>query len=251
MPVHYERRAHAAILTIDRPEARNAVDGDTALALRAHFREFEADDGARVLIVTGAGGEAFCAGADLKKLNNPGGPEGPMGFTRLPSPKPTIAAVEGYCVAGGLEIACWCDVRVASETACFGVLNRRWGVPLIDGGTVRLPRIVGLGNALDIILTGRLVDAQEARIIGLVQRVVPKGGALAAALDMAEQIAGSPWESVLSDRMSVFEALDLPTEEGLRRESQIGREFAKMDDVRRFQAGEGRHGTPTHPGADH
>jgi enoyl-CoA hydratase len=244
MPVHYERRGHAAILTIDRPEARNAVDGDTALALRQHFREFEAEADARVLIVTGAGGEAFCAGADLKKLNNPGGPEGPMGFTRLRSPKPTIAAVEGYCVAGGLEIACWCDVRVAGETAMFGVLNRRWGVPLIDGGTVRLPRIVGLGNALDIILTGRLVDAAEARVIGLAQRVVPKGGALDAALEMAEQIAGSPWQSVLSDRMSVFEGLDLPTEEALRRESQIGREFSNMDDVRRFQAGEGRHGAP-------
>ena len=204
-----------------------------------------------MLVVTGAGGEAFCAGADLKKLNNPGGPEGPMGFTRLRSSKPTIAAVEGYCVAGGLKIACWCDVRVAGDTARFGVLNRRWGVPLIDGGTVRLPRIVGLGNALDIILTGRLIDAAEARTIGLVQRVVPKGGALDAALEMAEQIAGSPWESVLSDRKSVFEALDLPTEEALRRESQIGREFSNMDAVRRFQAGEGRHGTPTHPGADH
>jgi enoyl-CoA hydratase len=244
MAVHYERRGHAAVLTIDRPEARNAVDGDTSLALRAHFQDFAADDNARVLIVTGAGGAAFCAGADLKKLDLPRGPEGPMGFTRLRSPKPTIAAVEGYCVAGGLEIACWCDVRVASETARFGVLNRRWGVPLIDGGTVRLPRIVGLGNALDIILTGRLVDAAEARVIGLVQRVVPKGGALAAALEMAEQIAGSPWQSVLSDRMSVFEALDLPVEEALRRESAIGREFSNMDDVRRFQAGEGRHGTP-------
>jgi enoyl-CoA hydratase len=243
MAVHYERRGTAAILTIDRPEARNAVDGDTALALSAHFREFEADSEARVLIVTGAGGDAFCAGADLKKLNNPGGPEGPMGFTRLRSRKPTIAAVEGYCVAGGLEIACWCDVRVAGETAQFGVLNRRWGVPLIDGGTVRLPRIVGLGNALDIILTGRLVDATEARVIGLVQRVVPKGAALNAALEMAGQIASSPWESVLSDRMSVFEALDLPTEEALRRESQIGREFANMADVERFRAGEGRHGT--------
>jgi enoyl-CoA hydratase len=247
VPVQYERRGHAAILTIDRPEARNAVDGDTALALRSRFREFEADGDARVLVVTGAGGEAFCAGADLKKLNNPGGPEGPMGFTRLHSPKPTIAAVEGYCVAGGLEIACWCDVRVAAETARFGVLNRRWGVPLIDGGTVRLPRIVGLGNALELILTGRLVDAAEARTIGLVQRVVPKGRALDAALEMAEVIAGSPWESVLSDRMSVFDALDLSTGEALRRESQIGREFAKMGDVARFQAGEGRHGSPREP----
>ena len=174
-----------------------------------------------------------------------------MGFTRLRSSKPTIAAVEGYCVAGGLEDRLLVRRARRRRDGPLRRLNRRWGVPLIDGGTVRLPRIVGLGNALDIILTGRLIDAAEARTIGLVQRVVPKGGALDAALEMAEQIAGSPWESVLSDRKSVFEALDLPTEEALRRESQIGREFSNMDAVRRFQAGEGRHGTPTHPGADH
>ena len=149
MAVHYERRGSAAILTIDRPEARNAVDGETAALLRDGFERFVAYDDARVLVLTGAGGKAFCAGADLKKINNPAmDPAGPMGFTRLHSPKPTIAAVEGWCVAGGLEIACWCDMRVAGESARFGVLNRRWGVPLIDGGTIRLPQIVGTGRAL-------------------------------------------------------------------------------------------------------
>jgi enoyl-CoA hydratase len=164
-----------------------------------------------------------------------------MGFTRLVSSKPTIAAVDGWCVAGGLEIACWCDVRIAGEGSRFGVLNRRWGVPLIDGGTVRLPRIVGLGNALDLVLSGRTIDAAEARIIGLVQRVVSNGEALAAAIDMAAQIAASPWDSVISDRMSVYQALDLGTQDALRRESQIGRELSRMN-VERFVAGEGRHG---------
>jgi enoyl-CoA hydratase len=244
MAVYYERHGAAAVLTIDRPEARNAVDGETALALRARYHEFVADDDARVLIVTGARGEAFCAGADLKKLNNPGGAEGPMGFTRLASPKPTIAAVDGWCVAGGLEIACWCDVRIAGEGSHFGCLERRWGVPLIDGGTVRLPRIVGLGRALDLILTGRTIDAVEALAIGLISRVAPKGGALALALEMAEQIAGSPWETVISDRKSVYAALALPLEAALLRESQLGRE-ASMSGVPRFVSGEGRHGAKT------
>jgi enoyl-CoA hydratase len=241
MAVNYERRGSAAIVTIDRPEARNAVDGEAALALRAHYQAFVADDDARVLIVTGAGGEAFCAGADLKKLSNPGGPEGPMGFTRLLSPKPTIAAIDGWCVAGGLEIACWCDIRVAGEGSHFGCLERRWGVPLIDGGTVRLPLIVGLGRALDLILTGRTIDVAEAHAIGLVNRIAPKGGALNAALEIAEAIAGSPWATVISDRRSVYAALDLSLDEALKRESQFGREAA-MTDVSRFVAGEGRHG---------
>ena len=174
MPVLYERRGAAAILTIDRPDRRNAVDRDTAEALRGHFREFVADGDARVLIVTGAN-NTFCAGADLKAMNNPAAaPEGPMGFTRLASPKPTIAAVEGWCVAGGLEIACWCDVRIAARSAVFGCFERRWGVPLIDGGTVRLPRLIGESRAMDLILTGRPVDASEALAIGLVNRVVPE-----------------------------------------------------------------------------
>ena len=162
----------------------------------------------RVLIVTGAGGQAFCAGADLKAMNNPANaPEGPMGFTRLQSPKPTIAAIEGWCVAGGLEIACWCDIRIGAEGARFGVLNRRWGVPLIDGGTQRLPRIVGLGRALDLILTGRIVEHDEALAIGLVSRLVPQGEALDAALAVAEQIAGFPRECLLADRHCVYDGL--------------------------------------------
>ena len=194
MAVHYERRGNAAIITIDRPEARNAVDGETAGLLRARYQDFAADSDARVLIVTGAGGKAFCAGADLKKINNPANdPAGPMGFTRLHSEKPTIAAVEGWCVAGGLEIACWCDVRIAGETARFGVLNRRWGVPLIDGGTVRLPRIVGLGHALDLIMTGRDIDAAEAHAMGLVHRVVPGDQLAAAVRAYAETLAAKPF----------------------------------------------------------
>jgi enoyl-CoA hydratase len=248
MPATYERIGTSRILTINRPEARNAVDGETARALRAHFQEFAADDDARVLIVTGAGGEAFCAGADLKKLDLPAGDaEGPMGFTRLHSPKPTIAAVEGWCAAGGFEIACWCDVRIAAEHARFGVLNRRWGVPLIDGGTVRLPKIVGLGRALELIMTGRDIDAQEALAIGLANRVVPRGQALTAALEMAERIAAAPWPSVLSDRRSAYEALDLPIGEALARENEIGRDVLRVgaEGAARFAAGEGRHGART------
>ncbi len=245
MAVHYERRGNAAIITIDRPEARNAVDGETAGLLRARYQDFAADSDARVLIVTGAGGKAFCAGADLKKINNPANdPAGPMGFTRLQSEKPTIAAVEGWCVAGGLEIACWCDVRIAGETARFGVLNRRWGVPLIDGGTVRLPRIVGLGRALDLIMTGRDIDAAEALSMGLVNRVVPAGAALDAALEMAETIAAAPWASVLSDRESVYACLGLPLTQGIEREAEIGRKVLRVgaEGAARFAAGEGRHG---------
>ncbi len=243
MPVHYERRGAAAVITIDRPERRNAVDRDTAEALRTHFREFVLDDDARVLIVTGAN-STFCAGADLKAMNNPAAaPEGPMGFTRLASPKPTIAAVEGWCVAGGLEIACWCDVRVAARSAVFGCFERRWGVPLIDGGTQRLPRIVGLGRALDMILSGRPVDAVEALAIGLANRVVDDGQALPAALELAERIAAFPWECVIADRRGVYEGLALSLEEGLKLEAQVGREVipAAQAGAARFASGEGRH----------
>ena len=246
MGATYKRTGAAAILTIDRPDARNAVDGETAAALRARYHEFAADDDARVLIVTGAGGEAFCAGADLKKLDIPDVPEGPMGFTRIQSPKPTIAAVEGWCVAGGLEIACWCDVRVAAEHSHFGVLNRRWGVPLIDGGTVRLPQIVGLGNAMDLILTGRTIDAGEALRMGLVSRVVPRGEALATAMEMADVIAASPWQAVVSDRASVYAAFDMPLARALQFEAQRPRSVGRgaAEGASRFASGEGRHGTP-------
>lgn len=248
MPVHYEERGVARILTIDRPERRNAVDAATAAELRDGFRRFEDDGDARVLIVTGAGGEAFCAGADLKAMSNPiMAPEGPMGFTRLVSSKPTIAAVEGWCVAGGLEIACWCDMRIASENSTFGCLERRWGVPLIDGGTVRLPQIVGLGRALDLILTARAIDAAEAHAIGLVTRVVPKGEALSSALALAEQMAAYPWDCVISDRQSAYRALDLPLAAALESEAQLGRSVivAARDGAMRFASGEGRHGQPS------
>jgi enoyl-CoA hydratase len=253
MAVHYERTGAAAVLTIDRPERRNAVDRDTAQQLYAGFRDFCDDDGARVLVVTGAGGQAFCAGADLKAMNNPVGPqpagdhgalqEGPMGFTRAHSPKPTIAAIDGWCVAGGLEIACWCDVRIATETSSFGCLERRWGVPLIDGGTQRLPHIVGLGRALDLILSGRIIDAWEAERIGLVQRVVPPGGVLTAALELAEQIAGFPQACVLADRQALYEGLGKPLAAGLEIEASLGRTVIEeaARGAARFASGEGRH----------
>jgi enoyl-CoA hydratase len=248
MAVRYERVGAASVLTIDRPDRRNAVDGATAALLLEGFRAFEADDAARVLIVTGAGGQAFCAGADLKAMDNPAmAPEGPMGFTRLHSPKPTIAAIEGWCVAGGLEIACWCDVRIAAEHSTFGCLERRWGVPLIDGGTIRLPRIVGMGRAMDLMLTGRVIDAAEAHAIGLVQRVVPRGGALEAALAMAEQIAAFPQDCVLSDRASAYESLGLTTEDALQREAVLGRGVivAAREGAGGFASGEGRGGVGT------
>jgi enoyl-CoA hydratase len=243
MGVRYERIDAAAVLTIDRPEARNAVNRETAEGLRDGYREFVADDGAAVLIVTGAGGQAFCAGADLKAMNNPANaPEGPMGFTRLQSPKPTIAAVEGWCVAGGLEIACWCDIRIGAVGARFGVLNRRWGVPLIDGGTQRLPRIVGLGRALDLILTGRIVEHDEALAIGLVSRLVPQGEALDAALAVAEQIAGFPRECLLADRHCVYDGLGSSLTDGLKMEADFGRSVIGLaqQGAARFAQGEGR-----------
>src|SRR6201991_1829451 len=170
--VRYERNGAAAVLTIDRPERRNAVDGCTARELREGLERFEADDGARVLVLTGAGGEAFCAGADLKAMDlEVDDPAGPMGFSRLGAAKPTIAAVDGWCLAGGLELALWCDLRLATPGSIFGCFERRWGVPLVDGGTQRLPRVVGLGRALDLILSGRIVDSEEAHFMGLVNEV--------------------------------------------------------------------------------
>ena len=248
MSVLYERIGAAAVLTIDRPERRNAVDGATAALLHERYREFVADDGARVLVVTGAGGKAFCAGADLKAMSNPVmAPEGPMGFTRLQSPKPTIAAIEGYAVAGGLEIACWCDIRVAGASAQLGCLERRWGVPLIDGGTQRLPHIVGLGRALDLILTGRLIGTHEAMAMGLVQHVVPDGDALMEALALVEQIAAFPQPCVLADRQAVYDGLGKPLIEGLAIEAALGRAVVveAQDGAKRFAGGEGRHGRGT------
>src|ERR1700712_1649565 len=202
--VTYERVGAAAVLTIDRPQRRNAVDGPTAERLEAGYRDFEADPEARVLILTGAGDEAFCAGADLKaietfapRLESPGGP---LGFTRETSPKPTIAAISGWCLAGGLELALWCDLRIAAEGTRLGFPERRWGVPLIDGGTQRLPRIVGLGRGLDLILTGRIVEEPEALAMGLLTEVVAPGAHLTRALEYAEALAGFPQETMLADR---------------------------------------------------
>jgi enoyl-CoA hydratase len=245
-PAHLERIGAAAVLTIDRPERRNAVDGPTAERLLEHFRTFEADDSARVLVVTGAGGASFCAGADLKALDTFAPrldrPEGPFGFTRLASSKPAIAAISGWCLAGGLELALWCDLRIATEGSQLGFPERRWGVPLIDGGTQRLPRIVGLGRALDLILTGRLVDAAEALAMGLVTEVVPQGAHLERALEMAEGLARFPQDTMLADRRAAIEGLGLPLGEALALEARAAPEVY-ADAVRgaaRFAAGEGR-----------
>jgi enoyl-CoA hydratase len=243
--VRYERVGAAAVLTIDRPERRNAVDAATAALLRQGFDDFEADDGARVLVLTGAGGEAFCAGADLKALDldvdDPGGPEG---FTRFTPSKPAIAAVDGWCLAGGLELALWCDLRIATPSSIFGFFERRWGVPLVDGGTQRITRVVGMGRALELILTGRPVEADEAERIGLVNEVVAVGTHLERALELAEKIAAFPQETMLADRRAAIEGAGLPLAEGLALEHRLGRETlpASVRGAARFAAGEGRHG---------
>lgn len=199
MTVAVERHGGVAVVTIDRPEVHNCVDTETASLLEEAVRVFDADAEQRVLILTGAGGRSFCSGADLK--NPPRFREaGPMGISRLEVSKPTIAAIAGYCFAGGLELACWCDFRICDDTSSFGVLNRRWGVPLIDGGTQRLPKIVGLGNALYLIETGVRIDAPTALRMGLVQEVVPEGAALGRAIELAARIAGYPQASLLADR---------------------------------------------------
>ena len=242
--VRYERRGAAAVLTIDRPGRRNAVDAATATALREGLERFEADADARALILTGAG-EAFCAGADLKALDlDVDHPGGPMGFTRLTPSKPTIAAIEGWCLAGGLELALWCDLRIATAAATFGCFERRWGVPLIDGGTQRLPRVVGMGRALELILTGRPVEAEEAQRIGLVNELAEPGRHLERALELAERLASFPQETMLSDRQAAIEGAGLPLAEGLRLEHRLGREVLDVAarGAARFAGGEGRHG---------
>jgi enoyl-CoA hydratase len=233
-------------IVLDRPAARNAVDRETAEALAAAFRAFDADEGADVAVLWGAGG-TFCAGADLKQMSNRTEPDGdgPMGPTRLELSKPVIAAVAGNAVAGGLELACWCDLRVIEETAVLGVFCRRFGVPLIDGGTVRLPHIVGLGRALDLILTGRPVGAEEALRIGLADRLVPVGAARAAAEELALQLAEFPQGAMRADRLSVYENLGRSSVDALAHE--FARGAAILDEARRgaerFAGGEGRHGS--------
>jgi enoyl-CoA hydratase len=254
--VTYERRGAAAVLTIDRPERRNAVDPSTADQLLEAYRGFEADDEARVLILTGTGDEAFCAGADLKSVAaattdqsiaeewlKPR-PHGPLGFTRLTASKPTIAAISGWALAGGLELALWCDLRVGTETAKLGFPERRWGVPLIDGGTQRLPRIVGMGRALDMILSGRIVQAEEALAMGLLTEVVAPGKHLERSLEMAEGLASFPQETMLADRRSALEGFGRPLEEGLALEAEIGGAVSGVgvEGAKRFAGGEGRGG---------
>jgi enoyl-CoA hydratase len=243
--VRYERQGAAAVLTIDRPERRNAVDAATAAALRLGLEEFEADGDARVLVLTGAGGEAFCAGADLKAIDlDVDHPAGPMGFTRLTPSKPAIAAIEGWCLAGGLELALWCDLRIATSDSVFGCFERRWGVPLIDGGTQRLPRTVGMGRAMEMILTGRPVDAGEAVRIGLIAEAVDPGRHLERSLELAEKLAGFPQETMLSDRRAAIEGAGLPLAAGLDLEHRLGREVLDVAaaGASRFAGGEGRHG---------
>jgi enoyl-CoA hydratase len=243
--VRYERRGAAAVLTIDRPGRRNAIDAATASGLRQGLAAFEADEAARVLVLTGAGGEAFCAGADLKAIDlDVDDPAGPLGISRLTPSKPTIAAVDGWCLAGGLELALWCDLRIATSQSVFGCFERRWGVPLVDGGTQRLPRVIGMGRALELILTGRAVEAEEAQRIGLVNEVTAPGAHLERSLELAERLAAFPQETMLSDRRAALEGAGMPLAEGLELERRLGREVLDVAarGAARFAAGEGRGG---------
>jgi enoyl-CoA hydratase len=253
MSLRVERSKDVVVVTLDRPERRNAVDAATAQELAAAFREFDGDPTASVAILTGAGG-TFCAGADLKAMAEgearPVRPEGdgPMGPSRLRLGKPVIAAIEGHAVAGGLELAAWCDLRVAAEDAVLGVFCRRFGVPLVDLGTVRLPRLIGLSRAMDLVLTGRAVTAQEAWTMGLVNRVVPSGHALRASLELASELAGLPQSCMRNDRLAMLEGLDLSEEEAMRNEVAHGQRSLSSADaasgISSFFAGAGRHGRP-------
>jgi enoyl-CoA hydratase len=225
--VEAERRDRITVLTVNRPEVHNCIDSETAALLEEAIVAFGEDNASDVLVVTGAGSQAFSSGADLKAAQGllqreAWNRSGPLGFARLDPGKPTIAAVNGYCFAGGLELACWCDFRIASENAEFGVLNRRWGVPLVDGGTQRLPRIVGQGNAMYLALTGARIDARRALAMGLVQEVVPPGRALARSLEVGAAIAGYPQASLRADRRGILLALGLPILDGLEEEAEAG-----------------------------
>ena len=258
-----ERRGPITVVTINRPHARNAVDGPTAAALYDAFTRFDADDKASVAVLAGAEG-TFCSGADLKAIATDRGNRiesaaptdmvgsmGPMGPTRLLLDKPVIAAVEGYAVAGGLELALWCDLRVAASDAAFGVFCRRWGVPLVDGGTIRLPRLIGHSRALDLILTGREVAGPEAVDIGLANRLVEPGTALDAAVELGRQLADLPAACLRSDRRSAYEQWDLDLGSALSREVDLGLATVRSGETRagaaRFAAGAGRHGRPADP----
>jgi len=249
--VNFEAEGPLAIVTINRPDVRNAIDRPTAEALAEAFLRFEHEDGLAVAILTGAGG-CFCAGADLKAVSTGTGNrlaqdgDGPLGCTRMLLTKPVIAAVEGYAVAGGLELALWCDMRVAARDTVFGVFCRRWGVPLVDGGTIRLPRLIGMSHAMDMILTGRGVSGDEALRIGLANRVVEPGTTLAAAKELATQLAAFPQRCLRSDRLSAYEAWALPLDAALRNEFGHGIATVQSGETRagaaRFATGEGRHG---------
>ena len=251
MPVTQQTEAAVRIVTIERPEVRNAVDGPTAAALAEAFRAFDADDGVSVAILTGAAG-TFCAGADLKAVAAARGNrvdlqgDGPMGPTRMTLSKPVIAAVEGHAVAGGLELALWCDLRVAAEDAVFGVYCRRWGVPLVDGGTVRLPRLIGHSHAMDLILTGRGVSGAEALRMGLVNRLTPPGQALQEALALAKQLTAFPQGCLRSDRRSALAQWGADEPAALAEETRLGLQVIRSGETRegarRFAAGAGRHG---------
>ena len=253
MGVRIEKSGRVTTVILARPERRNAIDGATANALASAFRTFDADPDTDVAVLWGEGGH-FCGGADLKAFaGNPGqmrlSAEGdaPLGVSRMLLSKPVIAAVSGYAVAGGLELACWCDLRVAEESAVFGVFCRRFGVPLIDGGTVRLTRLIGHSRALDLILTGRPVRADEAMAMGLVNRVVADGGARDAAEELAGTIARSPQQCLRNDRRSSYEQWSLPLEEALRNEFRHGQVSLASGEAlagaARFDRGEGRHGS--------
>lgn len=255
MSAHVRVEVDGPVTTIhlDKPQRRNAVDGPMAAALREAFLAFESDESQRVAILTGDHGH-FCSGADLTAIQDPalrhgldaeGGGTGPMGPSRMVLTKPLIAAVSGYAVAGGLELALLADLRVVEEDAVFGVFCRRWGVPLIDGGTVRLPRVVGLGRALDLILTGRPVDAHEALAMGLATRVVPTGSSLSVARELAHQLAAFPQTCMLIDRESAYRSFDLPLRDALRAEGAAGAPVVASEGLAgaaRFGAGAGRHG---------
>jgi len=249
--VRTEKAGPIVTVVLDRPDVRNAVDGPTAAALADAFRGFASDDEARVAVLWGSGG-VFCSGADLKALGSERGNrveaegEGPMGPTRMLLGKPVVAAVSGHAVAGGLELALWCDLRVVEEDAVLGVFCRRWGVPLIDGGTVRLARLIGLSRALDLILTGRPVTAAEALAMGLANRVVPRGQAREAAEALAREIAAHPQDCLRSDRQSAYEQFGLSLEDALGREFELGRRSLASPEIKEgvaaFVAGRGRHG---------
>lgn len=241
--VTYDRDGPVAVIGIDRPEAKNAIDNETALALQEAWRRFDDDEEVAVGVLTGDE-EGFSAGADLKRMDLEDRDEGWLGFSRMDVSKPTIAAVEGHCVAGGLEMALWCDLRVAGESAVFGCFERRFGVPLVDGGTQRLPRVVGQGRALDMILTGRPVEAPEAKAWGLANRVVGDGEALETAVELGKTIAGFPQRTVRTDRAAVYDGLGQELEQGLKVEAWHGRRALETaeEGADRFAAGEGRGG---------